>query len=66
MEDKKAMISLVNDVDSWAQENSKYLDRQLQNLYVGDEGWKGVLETKPSNFYRAYALALEYRERAGL
>jgi hypothetical protein len=59
MEFTNEQIQLVVDVDIWAQENSKYHDRQFQNLYKGENGWRDVEKDYPINFLRALALAME-------
>jgi hypothetical protein len=63
---EREMVSLVMNVDSWAQEHNRYVDKQFSNLYVGDNdnGWESLFKNSPSAFYRAYALALEYKEKA--
>jgi hypothetical protein len=62
--EQREMVSLVQRVDSWSQENYPYVDKQFSQLYSGEEGWEGVFKVSPSRFYRAYALALDYQEAA--
>ena len=65
----KEMIQLVNDVDSWAQRSNKIVDRQLESIYRRaqgtDNGWGGVAKEDPSSFYKALAIAHEYKHMIG-
>ena len=63
MEFTREQIKLVNEMDVWAQENDKHLDKIFQRLYKGDNGWEDVAKNYPSNFAFALANALEYKHK---
>jgi hypothetical protein len=59
----KEQIKLVNDVDIWAQENNKSVDKKFAQLYKGDNGWEDVAKNYPVNFAHALAVAVEYKNK---
>lgn len=65
--DNKSKVKLVNDVDSWAQENNRGVDRQLGFIYRRaantDNGWESVLDSSPEVFNEAYIIALQYTDK---
>ena len=60
----KEQKQLVMNVDEWAQENNRSVDRKLSDIYQyakgQGEGWSGIAEEDPSKFASALALALEW------